>query len=329
MAETVESKEWFLSSYVAEGVPTSEHLKIRTVRVDVSVDSIPEGHVAIQILLLSVDPYLRSLMSGQKGGLDFTQLEIKQVVSSSGVGRIIGSKNMNYKSGDLVIDDKDSQIPLTEHLSALGMPGFTAWVGMLLIGIPKPGETVYVSAAAGAVGMYVGQLAKIKGCRVVGSTGTDEKLNLLKEEFGYDDAFNYKRETDFDAALSKYCPNGIDIYFDNVGGKMLEAVLNHVNKHARIPLCGMISQYNQVWSNREGVRNLLNLVGKEVKMEGFIVGSHNHRRGEFAAEIEGYIKQGKIKSKHQIYNGIDSFLEALASIFSSSNVGKVILQLSK
>ncbi|KAJ8627812.1 hypothetical protein MRB53_021119 [Persea americana] len=349
MVETVESKEWFLSSYVAEGVPTSEHLKIRTVRVDVSVDSIPEGHVAIQILLLSVDPYLRSLMSGQKGGLDFTQLEIKQVVSSSGVGRIIGSKNMHYKSGDLVvspffpaaeycvtdsiflrkIDDKDSQIPLTEHLSALGMPGFTAWVGMLLIGIPKPGETVYVSAAAGAVGMYVGQLAKIKGCRVVGSTGTDEKVNLLKEEFGYDDAFNYKRETDFDAALSKYCPNGIDIYFDNVGGKMLEAVLNHVNKHARIPLCGMISQYNQVWSNREGVRNLLNLVGKEVKMEGFIVGSHNHRRGEFAAEIEGYIKQGKIKSKHQIYNGIDSFLEALASIFSSSNVGKVILQLSK
>ncbi|KAL7218944.1 hypothetical protein ACSBR2_012083 [Camellia fascicularis] len=151
-------------------------------------------------------------------------------------------------------------------------------------------------------------------------------VKLLKEEFGYDDAFNYNKETDFDAALSKYFPNGIDIYFENVGGKILEAVLNHVNKGARIPLCGMISQYNKIWTEREVVRNLHNMVGKEVRMEGFLVGSYLDRFGDFMKEMEGYLKEGKINSKYKIYNGIESFLESFASIFSSSNIGKVVIQ---
>ncbi|XP_070035993.1 (+)-pulegone reductase-like [Nicotiana tomentosiformis] len=154
------------------------------------------------------------------------------------------------------------------------------------------------------------------------------KVKLLKEECGYDDAFNYRVETDYDAALTKYFPNGIDVYFDNVGGKMLEAVLNHVNHGARIALCGMISEYNKVWTEREGVRNLLNMVGKEVMMKGFMVGSYYNHFEEFIKEMEVYLKVGKIKSKHKIYNGIESFLESLASLFSSSNVGKVILQVT-
>nr|XP_009763614.1 PREDICTED: (+)-pulegone reductase-like [Nicotiana sylvestris] len=158
-------------------------------------------------------------------------------------------------------------IALPDYLSCLGMPGITAWVGIGKIGNAKAGSNVYISAAAGGVGIIAGQLAKVKGCRVVGSVGSDDKVKLLKEECGYDDAFNYRVETDYDA---RYFPNGIDVYFDNVGGKMLEAVLNHVNHGARIALCGMISEYNKVWTKREGVRNLLNMMGKEVMMKGFM-----------------------------------------------------------
>ncbi|CAH2080588.1 unnamed protein product [Thlaspi arvense] len=155
-----------------------------------------------------------------------------------------------------------------------------------------------------------------------------ELVELLKEEFGYDEAFNYHKETDFDAALTKYCPNGIDIYFDNVGGKMLEAVLNHVNQYARIPLCGMISVYNTVWTERKGARNLLNMVGKEVTMKGFLVGSYLNRFGDFVKEMEGYLKEGKVNSKRKVYNGIESFQECFASIFTSSNIGKVVIQMT-
>ncbi|KAF8410730.1 hypothetical protein HHK36_003267 [Tetracentron sinense] len=369
----VESREWVLSAYASQGLPTSEHLKLNTVTLKLDSDSIPDRHVALQLLWLSIDPYLRTTMTGHQDGLYLTQLELNQPITAFGMARVIRSKNSSYKEGDIVLNpfspvaeyciipsdslrklDPDAGIPLPDYLSSLGLPGFSAWVGIEVVGKPKPGENVFISAAAGGVGMFAGQLAKIKGCRVVGSTGSDEKwdlgpfsivtsgrqlesspfhplldVKLLKEEFGYDDAFNYNTETDFDAALSKYFPTGIDIYFENVGGKMLEAVLNHVNTRARIPVCGMISQYNQVWSEREGVRNLLNMVGKEVRMEGFLVGSYLNRFGDFAKEMESYMKQGKISSKHKIYNGIESFLESLASMFSSSNVGKVVIQVKQ
>ncbi|XP_059452637.1 NADPH-dependent oxidoreductase 2-alkenal reductase-like [Corylus avellana] len=224
--------------------------------------------------------------------------------------------------------DPSSGVPLPDFLSSLGVPGFAAWVGIEVLGDLKPGSNVFISAAAGAVGMYAGQLAKLKGCRVIGSTGTDEKVKLIKEEFGYDDAFNYNKETDLDAALSKYFPDGIDVYLDNVGGKMLEAVLNHVNVCARIPLCGMISQYKKIWTEREGVRNLLNIVGKEVRMEGFMVGSYLDRFGDFTKQMQSLIIEGKISSKFKIYHGIESFLESLGSLFTSSNVGKVIIEVN-
>ncbi|KAF9593526.1 hypothetical protein IFM89_024019 [Coptis chinensis] len=344
----VENKEWILSAYAPQGVPTTDHLKLQTKTFTLSNDSIPDHHVAVQLLWLSVDPYLRTRMTGSQDGLYSPQFELNQVLTAYGIGRVIRSKETTYRIGDIVVNpfspvaeycivpidhlrkvDPHSNIPLPDYLSALGVPGFAAWVAIEVLGQVKPGENVFISAAAGGVGMYAGQLAKIKGCRVIGSTGSDEKVKLLKDELGFDDAFNYNKESDLDAALSKYFPNGIDIYLENVGGKMLEAVLNHVNYRARIPVCGMISQYNQVWTEREGVRNLLNIVGKELKIEGYMVGSYLNRLGDFAKEMEDHMKQGKISSKHKIYYGIESFVESLGSIFSSSNIGKVCVQVNK
>ncbi|MED6161073.1 hypothetical protein PIB30_057343 [Stylosanthes scabra] len=346
----VENREWYLAAYSTEGVPTSDHLKLRTVRISLASHSIPDGHVAVETLFLSVDPYIRTMLTGTLDGLYITQFQLNQVITAFAVGRVITSKDSNnnnkFVEGDFVLIpsapvaeysivpdsqilrkiDAASGISLPEYLGSLGVPGFAAWVAIEVLGDPIPGSNVFISAASGAVGISAGQLAKLRGCRVIGSTGSDHKVELIKEEFGYDDGFNYNKESDFDAALTKYFPNGIDVYLDNVGGKMLEAVLNHVNKYARIPLCGMISQYNKVWTEREGVRNLLNMIGKEVRMEGFMLESYWHRFGDFAKDMEGHIKQGKLKSKNKINLGIESFLDSLISLFTSSNVGKVIVQ---
>ncbi|KAL5082018.1 hypothetical protein RYX36_010439, partial [Vicia faba] len=219
MTDFVESREWYLAAYCPEGVPTTDHLKLRTVSLSLHSDSIPDNHLVVETLLLSVDPYLRGRITGSLGGLFISQYQLNQ-------------------------------------------------------------------------------LAKIRGCRVIGSTGSDDKVKLIKEEFGYDDGFNYNMETDYDAALSMYFPHGIDVYLDNVGGKMLEAVLNnHVNKHARTPLCGMISQYNKVWTEREGVRNLLNMVGKEVRMEGFMLESYWYRFRDFAKVWKDTYKKAKLSPR--------------------------------
>ncbi|KAK4286272.1 hypothetical protein QN277_002851 [Acacia crassicarpa] len=343
--DEVESREWYLASYAPEGVPTSDHLKLRTIRLSLAADSIPDGHLAVEPLFVSIDPYLRSRMTGLLHGLYSDQYQLDEVITAFGIGKVIRSKDSDFEEGDIMFHpylpvaeycvlashmskkiDTNNGISLPDFLSSLGVPGFAAWVAIEVLGDPKPGSNVFISAAAGGVGIIAGQLARLRGCRVIGSTGSDDKVKLIKEEFGYDDGFNYHKETDFDAALSRYFPNGIDVYLDNVGGRMLEAVLNHVNKHARIPLCGMISEYNKVWREREGVRNLLNMVGKEVRMEGFMLGSYLHRFGEFTEAMEGYMKQGKLKPKNNIYLGIHTFLDSLASLFTSSNHGKVILQ---
>ncbi|CAN1843642.1 2-alkenal reductase (NADP(+)-dependent) [Linum perenne] len=261
----VESKEWYLAAYSAQGVPTSDNLKLR--HVIIPAEDVPAGHVLAQTLWISVDPYLRSLMAGYVDGLHMPQLKLNEVLKTWGAAKVIRSKHEDYVEGDIIFNhfhpiadyavidptnsimkkiDASSRISLPERLNCLGIPGFAAWVGIVKLGEAKEGDNVFISAAAGGVGMLAGQLAKLKGCRVVGSTGSDHKVNLIKDEMGYDDAFNYNKETDFDIALSKYFPNGIDIYLDNVGGRMLEAVLNHVNPKARVLLCGMISQYNKV-----------------------------------------------------------------------------------
>ncbi|GAU17114.1 hypothetical protein TSUD_106130 [Trifolium subterraneum] len=338
MADFVESREWYLAAYCPEGVPTSDHLKLRTVTLSLSVDSIPVNHLAVETLLLSVDPYLRGRITGTLEGLFISQYQLNQVITAFAVVRVVRSNDSKYSEGDILLNSNASVaeysiVPssiITRKIdtsNGISLSDYLGSLGIEVLADPKPGSNVFISAASGAVGMNAGQLAKIRGCRVIGSTGSDDKVKLIKEEFGYDDGFNYNTETDFDAALSKsYFPDGIDVYLDNVGGKMLEAVLNHVNKHARIPLCGMISQYNKVWTEREGVRNLLNMVGKQVRMEGFMLESYWHRFGDFAKDMERYIQEGKVKSKNKINVGIEGFLDSLNSLFSSSNIGKVVVQ---
>nr|ABR16193.1 unknown [Picea sitchensis] len=346
MEQIISNRELILVAYANEGPVTDAHLKIRETQLDVGSvgkDGSP-GDVAVQNLWISVDPYLRQLMKQSDDGLYMPSFQLNQVIRSASVGKVVASANPAFEVGDIVsgfyqvseyaivpgggLRKIDTSVAKpSDYLGLLGMPALTAWSGFTIVGEPNPGDEVFVSAAAGSVGMLVGQLAKIKGCRVVGSAGSDQKVKLLKEEFGFDDAFNYKSETDWDAALARYFPRGIDIYFDNVGGRMLEAVLNNINMKARIPLCGMISQYNQEWKQRFGVRNLLNLVGKCVKMEGFMCGQYLHRMGEFLEEMTGYIKEGKLKYKEDVKEGLDSFLEAFNSMFSGDNLGKPVIYL--
>jgi NADPH-dependent curcumin reductase CurA len=207
------------------------------------------------------------------------------------------------------------------------MPGLTAYAGFFKVGKPKKGDFVFVSAASGAVGQVVGQLAKIAGCYVVGSAGSDEKVSLLKTKFGYDDAFNYKSETDLGAALRRCLPDGIDIYFDNVGGAMLDAALLHMRHGGRVAVCGMISQYNL--QEPEGLRNLFCIVPKAIRVEGFIVGGWFHVYARFEEEMAGYIKEGKVAVVEDVVEGIESAPAALIGLFSGRNVGKQLVAIAK
>ena len=208
-----------------------------------------------------------------------------------------------------------------------GMPGLTAYAGFTQVGRPKKGDFVFVSAASGAVGQLVGQLAKIAGCYVVGSAGTDEKVGLLKTKFGYDDAFNYKSETDLGAALKRRLPDGVDIYFDNVGGATLDAALLHMRDGGRVAVCGMISQYNL--EERDGLRNLYCVIPKAIRVEGFNVGRFFHLYERFEEEMAGYIKDGKVAVVEDVVEGIESAPAALIGLFSGKNVGKQVVAIAR
>ncbi|XVF65882.1 hypothetical protein PTKIN_Ptkin09bG0286600 [Pterospermum kingtungense] len=208
----------------------------------------------------------------------------------------------------------------------IGMAGMTAYAGFYEVCSPKKGEYVYVSAASGAVGQLVGQFAKLLGCYVVGSAGSKDKVELLKNKFGFDAAFNYKEETDLDAALKRYFPEGIDIYFENVGGKMLDAVLLNMRVHGRIAVCGMISEYNN--DRPEPVHNLMYIIGKRVRMEGLLVGDFYHLYPKFVEMLIPYIKEGKITYVEDIAEGLESAPAALIGLFTGRNVGKQLVVVS-
>jgi NADPH-dependent curcumin reductase CurA len=209
-----------------------------------------------------------------------------------------------------------------------GMTGFTAYAGIMEVGRPKKGDTVFVSAASGAVGQIVGQLAKITGCHVVGSAGSDEKVRLLKTKFGYDDAFNYKSEEEgLAAALRWRFPDGIDIYYDNVGGATLDAALLNMRRRGRVVLCGMVSQYNL--PEPDGVRNLGTVIPKSVRVEGFSVEDYVHVYARFEEEMAGYVKAGKVTVVEDVVEGIEKAPEALVGLFSGRNVGKQLVAMAR
>ncbi|ONI14104.1 hypothetical protein PRUPE_4G262300 [Prunus persica] len=225
-----------------------------------------------------------------------------------------------------LIKIQHTDVPLSYYTGILGMPGLTAYVGFYEICSPKKGEHVFISAAAGAVGQLVGQFAKLMGCYVVGSAGSKEKVDLLKNELGFDEAFNYKEETDLNAAFKRYFPEGIDIYFENVGGKTLDAVLLNMRVHGRIAVCGMVSQYNL--DQAERVTNLMHLVYKRIRLHRFSVRDHYHLHPKFVEFMLPYIRQGKIVYVEDIVEGLESGPRALVGLFKGLNFGKQVVDVS-
>lgn len=340
----VRNKQVILKDYVS-GIPKETDFEIKTGEARLKVEE-GSGGVIVKNLYLSVDPYMRLRMrKPQPNPSYFSPFPPGSVVMGNGVGRVVDSGHPNYKKGDLVrgitgweeysvITAPESlhkiqttDIPPSFYLGILGTPGLTAYVGLHEICSPKEGEYVFISAASGAVGHIIGQLAKLKGCYVVGSAGSDEKVDLLKSKCGFDEAFNYNKEQDLDAALKRYFPQGIDIYFENVGGKMLDAVLLNMRPHGRIAVCGMISQYNM--DKPEGVKNLMLLVYKRLRMEGFMVSAYYDLYPKFLDEAISYIREGKIAYVEDTVEGLESCPGALAGLFEGRNVGKQVVRVGQ
>jgi NADPH:quinone reductase len=300
-----------------------------------------ENEVLLKCLFFSVDPYLRGRMNNAKSYVSSFQLG--QPIEGGVIAEVTESKSKNFQPGDKVLGTLPWRIqtiapanalqkidttfaPASYYLGILGMPGLTAYFGLLDIGKPKSGEIVVVSGAAGAVGLIAGQLAKIKGCIVIGITGSDAKVNLLKEEFGFDVALNYKSTSHLKNDLARLCPNGIDIYFDNVGGEISDAVINNINYHGRIVLCGQIALYNSV-EIPIGPRLQPKLLSRSVLMQGYIIGDYQNRFPEGLQQLSTWLDAGKLKFTETIIDGFDELPGALIGLFEGVNTGKMIVKL--
>ncbi len=303
--------------------------------------SLQDGQLLLKGLYYSVDPYLRGRMNDAKSYV--TPFQVGKPIEGSVIARVIESKSGSFAKNELVmgmlpwsrecivegkglqkIDPNDPHV--SYHLGILGMTGLTAYFGLLDIGKPKSAETVVVSGAAGAVGMVVGQIAKIKGCHVTGIAGSDEKVKLLKEEFGFDGAVNYKQTADIETAIAELCPDGVDIYFDNVGGEISDAVIANVNKGARIIICGEISSYNETGAT-VGPRPQSVLLRKCALMQGFLVSNYSARFPEGILQLSEWLKAGKLNYKETISKGFESLPEAFISLFEGRNTGKMLVEI--
>jgi NADPH-dependent curcumin reductase CurA len=299
-----------------------------------------DGEILLKTLYVSVDPYLRGRMNEAKSYIPSFQLN--KPIQSGILARVTDSNHSEYKIGDVVsgnLEWKEYQVSagkglqlihtadiyLTAYLGLLGMTGLTAYLGLTEIGIPKPGETLVVSGAAGAVGSVVGQIGKIMGCRVVGITGSDQKTALLKSKFHFDEAINYKTTVDLNRAIKNACPDGVDVYFDNVGGKISDAVLNNINKHARIPLCGAISLYNET-SQVLGPYVQPILVSKSALMQGFIVSDFADKFPVAQKQLFNWLRAGKLTYHETIINGFEQIPQAFLGLFEGNNEGKMIVK---
>jgi len=301
-----------------------------------------DGEIVVKILYVSLDPAMRGWMNESKESY-MPPVAIGEVMRAIAVGRVVASKNPQFAVGDHVngllgvqeyaysngqglskVDPKLAPLPL--YLGTLGMPGLTAYFGLLDVGQPKAGDTVVVSGAAGAVGSVVGQIAKIKGARVVGIAGGADKCRYLVEQLGFDAAIDYKSE-DVAAALKTHCPSGVDVYFDNVGGDILDAVLMRLARGARIVICGAISQYNAT-TPVKGPANYLQLLVNRATMKGIMVADYYPRAMEAIMEMGGWIAAGKLKSREDINEGLENFPETFAKLFSGENNGKLVLKVA-
>ena len=318
------------------GEPTAANFEA----ADAPMPEAGDGDVLRRTIYLSLDPYMRGRMSDAKSYA--TPVGIGEVMGGHTVSEVIESRNPGFKKGDFVTGydgwqsygvsaGKDLRtldpkaVPISTAIGVLGMPGMTAFVGLMDIGQPKPGETVVVSAASGAVGAVVGQLAKIKGCRAVGIAGSPDKCKYVVEELGFDACVNYKTD-DLVPALKAACPDGVDIYFENVGGAVFAAILRVINKGARIPLCGVISEYNAT-ENRPGP-NLRPLLVQRALIKGFIVSDHPDRAPAFLQEVAPLVMSGRIKFREDIVDGLDHAPGAFIGLLQGKNFGKLMVRVS-
>ena len=309
--------------------------------VEAPVRDPDEGEILIKILFLSLDPAMRGWMNEGKSYIP--PVGLGEVMRAGAAGIVVASKHPSFAVGDHVVGALGVQeyaisngkrltkvdpkvAPLPVYLGTLGMPGMTAYFGILEVGQLKDGETVVVSGAAGAVGQVVGQIAKIKGCHVVGIAGGADKCRYITDELGFDAAIDYKAE-DVKEALKRHCPKGIDVYFDNVGGDILDAALSRLAMHARIVICGAISQYNNT-EPVKGPSNYLSLLVNRASMKGMVVFDFAARYGEAVKEMAGWLKQGKLKSREDIAEGIENFPETLLKLFKGENTGKLVLKVA-
>jgi NADPH-dependent curcumin reductase CurA len=316
-----------------QGLPVPAQFRI----VETEIADPADGQVLVQNIYMSVDPAMRPRLSGPTA--------LNEAMMGGTIGRVLKSRNAAFQEGDhvqsmngfreyFVSDGKGLSkldadgMPLVAYMSVLGLTGLTAYGGLLVIGALKDGENVFVSAAAGAVGSVAAQIAKIKGCYVIGSAGTDEKCRWLKEDLGLDVAINYKKG-ELRASLKAAAPKGIDVYFENVGGEHLNAALPRMNALGRIAVCGMISAYNNFGAVSEPVTTLSNMIYNRVMMRGFVFYEFESQRAKFLEDMKGWIKQGRMKYRTTIVQGIEQAPTALIGLFTGANTGKMVVQLAK
>ncbi len=329
--------KFFLTKYQKECLKRIHSKLKRLTRLNLRSDG-----VLVQTLYISVDPYMRGRMT--KADSYVQPFEIGKPIVSHVVAKVIDSTLADYKKGDVVVGmlpwriinhvqaDQITKVPTTDvpldlYLSVLGMPGQTAYHGLLDIGQPKAGDTVVVSAASGAVGSVVGQIAKIKGCRVVGIAGGDKKVNYLTETLGFDAGIDYKKE-DFAEALAQAVPDGIDVYFENVGGTVGDEVFKHLNRFARVPVCGAISSYNHPEADI-GPRIQGTLIKKQVMMRGFLVSEFANAFKEASEQLATWVQEGKIQSQVTIEDGFENAPRAFKNLFTGDNFGKQVIKVTE
>ncbi len=333
----IKSREVHLASRPV-GTPTRDNFDL----IDAVIPPPQDGELLIKNLWMSVDPAMRPRMVDRASYV--TPYEIGKVLDGRTIGKVVQSGNSDYEVGAYVFGTQGwrefyvsngdglakidpGNVSVQAYLGALGMTGLTAYVGLIRIGEIKPGETVFVSAAAGAVGSIACQIAKNNGCRVVASAGTDEKVAWLKDVAGVDDAFNYKTVPDIGAEIARLCPDGIDVDFENVGGAHLEGALAQMNEFGRVVLCGMISTYNETEAE-PGPRGMFLAIMRRLKIQGYIVTDHLDMMEEFRTQMAAWIEDGKMLWKETVFDGLENAPDALIGLFKGDNFGKMLVKIA-
>ncbi|KAA8528025.1 hypothetical protein F0562_035106 [Nyssa sinensis] len=330
-----------------DGAPQESDFELKTEALSVSIEP-GCNDVVVKTLYVSIDPYqinrMKKFSSSQKTSTFAVAINPGQAIDAFGVGRVVASGHPGFEKDDLVagviswgeysivrggnmLNKLDSMgFPLSYHVGILGFSGLTAYGGFFHICNPKKGEKVFVSAASGSVGNLVGQYAKLFGCYVVGCAGSQKKVELLKEKLGFDDAFNYKEETDLKSTLKRYFPEGIDIYFDNVGAEMLEAAVANMNTYGRVAVCGVISEYTD--TKKRAAPDMIDVVYKRIKIHGFLAGDLMNLYADFLSTTIDYLRTGKIQAIEDISHGLENVPSAFIGLFCGDNVGKKIVKVT-